>query len=110
MLAGAEADVDRIERERTAWGDAHAALTRAGIASVRGDRRAAAQLLERAETALVARALPGSAMAARHARGRLLAGDEGQSLVASAQAWMTEQGVVDASRWSDVTAPGRWTP
>jgi len=95
-----------LERIRCPWGDPMAVLLRAGIAHRRGDRAAAATLLDRAATAFAARDMELQAVASRRMRGALVGGDEGASLVAEANRWAADQGIKNPSRMFAVFAPG----
>jgi hypothetical protein len=106
LCRAAEQDAERLQREHVAWAEAFASLVRAGVAAAGGDLsqaeaqlRAAVDGLERADMMLYA-------AAARWQRGRILGGDEGQKLVASAERWMTEQGIVNKARMAAMLAPG----
>ena len=46
------------------------------------------------------------AMAARRRLGELLGGDEGDTLIAQADEWMTGEGIVNPDRMIELVAPG----
>ncbi|MBZ5618581.1 MAG: AAA family ATPase [Acidobacteriia bacterium] len=106
LLRRAERDARSMEREHMPWSDALAALLRAGIASTRGSRQESVKLLEDAEQRLVAAGMVLYAMAARRARGRLLGGERGRELSASAEEWMRNQEILNPARMAAMLAPG----
>jgi hypothetical protein len=99
-------DARAIAKEAMPWSDPLAALLNAGIAAVLGDAGRALAGLEEAERGLSAADMGLYAAAARHRRGRLLGGDAGRELVASATQWMAEQGIVNPARMAAMHAPG----
>jgi len=105
-LAEAARDARSIERERTAWGEALAALVRAGLAAVSGDRSEAAALYGRAAEACDATGMHFNAASARRRRGQVQGGDEGRALVEAADAWMTGQGIRRPERMAAMSTPG----
>src|SRR5262249_59142295 len=96
----------RIEHERAHWGDPLARLLRAGLAATQGDVASALRLASSAEDAFRAADIGHYAAAARRRRGELLPGPEGESLLASADAWMREQGIADPEGTPARLAPG----
>lgn len=110
LLEQALRDARRIEREKMPWGNALALLIRASVASIRGDRDTAIQVLQSAEEGLEAVDMAGYAAAARRRRGELIGGDQGKSLVEAADSWMGSQGVKNPVRMTNMLAPGRWAP
>jgi len=86
----------------TVWG----LLLRAGVEFRREQReRSIATLREAAEQA-EANGLMFCAAAARRRCGEILGGDEGDQLVASANAWMAEQEIAVPAQMVEVAAPG----
>ena len=108
LLAQAARDARGIERERAHWGEPLAQLLRAGLAAARGDRPSALALASSAEQALHAADMEHYAAAARRRRGALLGGDEGRTLVESADAWMWGQGIRNPARMTAMLVPGAW--
>jgi hypothetical protein len=106
LLRSAARDARRIERRRMPWSDPLAKLIRAGLADLRGDRDDAVSLLAAAEREHLAADQELYAAAARRQRGRLLGGEEGQALVASADAWMADQDIRNPARIAAMLAPG----
>jgi len=96
----------RVARERTGYGNAWAALLRAGAANLRGERESAAvslrDALERAEVL----GMSHYAAAARRRLGGLLGGEEGNALRAAAAAWASAEGVRNPERMFEMLAPG----
>jgi hypothetical protein len=104
LLRAAEAGARRIERERLTWAVPLAQRLRAGVAAVRGERAAAADLLERAAAGFEVAEMRLFAAATR----RRLAdfrGAEGAGLTAAADAWLAGQGVRDPARLSAALTP-----
>jgi hypothetical protein len=93
LLKHAERTARTLDRQRLPWADAFAAHLRAGIASVRGDEAASVALLRRAIEGFDEGGLKLYAAAARRVLGRLVGGDEGQSLIARCDEWMAGQGI-----------------
>jgi tetratricopeptide (TPR) repeat protein len=106
LLIEAASAAARIEREHATWGDPLAALLRAGVASLRGDRRGALTALDGAMRGFHAADLALFDAAARRRLGELLGGDEGAALVRKATTWMEAQGVVNPERITELLAPG----
>jgi hypothetical protein len=109
LLRRTARDARRLERERTHWGDPLAALLRAGISSLCGERDAALGGLARALAGFDAAKMALYAAAARRCRGLLLGGEEGRALVEAADAWMRNERIKDPERMTAMLAPGRWT-
>jgi hypothetical protein len=109
LLREAEHDANELEREHAPWAGALGALVHAGVARVRGDRVRARAKVDSAVTAFDALGLGVHEHAARRARGMLAAADqsqEGHAQIAAADAWMTEQTIVDPARLTEMIAPG----
>ncbi len=100
------ADIQRIEREKMRWGDGLAHLLRAGMAGYQGDRVNGERFLSEAITCLESVNMNLYAAAARRRLGQLIGGDQGRSLMAEADAWMTAQGIRNPARMTAVYAPG----
>ncbi len=111
LLGIAERDATRIEGENTPWGNALAQLLRAGIAGARSDTQNTISFLQSAERDLSSADMSLYAAAARRRRGELLGGDEGRSLVETADTWMAGQGIRIRSTWLTCSLPdaGRLT-
>jgi len=105
-LAVARELAGRLERAATAHSSALASLLRAGIAATIGDRDRAAALYERAAATLDAMDMQGHVVAARRRRGALVGGAEGAALIATADAALAAERVVDPARLVAVLAPG----
>jgi serine/threonine protein kinase len=102
----AERNAREIEKEKTPWAMPFATALRAGVAAVRGQKEAAADLLaqtsrgfEKGEMLLYARA-------ADYRRGMLTGGAGGAGIVGSAEEWLRGRGVKDVPRLLDVLMPG----
>lgn len=105
LVRSASADAARIARERTAWGDAFAALLRAGVAAHGGSSDTVAAALDGAARALDATSMRLHAGAARRQLGQLRGGAEGRALVAEVDAAMAAQGIRNPSRIAAMLAP-----
>jgi len=106
LLAAAEKDARALAAERTAWGDALAALARAGIARARSDRERARDLAVVAEAGLEALGMQQSVAATRWHRGLLTGGDEGKTLVRDARSHLSDLGAANPERMASMLAPG----
>ncbi|WP_437333199.1 serine/threonine-protein kinase [Sorangium sp. So ce394] len=95
-----------LAAEEMPWSRAYARLLRAGVASMRGDDRAARVELEAAIAGFDAREMELHAAAARRRLGELLSGDEGRAVVAAADASMGRRTVRRPERMTDTIAPG----
>ena len=106
LLARAERDARRMEREGAPWSSALATLLQAGIAAVRGAPEESVRLLDLAERRLGACDMSLYACVARRARGRLLGGAVGRGVAAEADEWMQTQEILNPVRIAAVLAPG----
>jgi hypothetical protein len=73
---------------------------------VRGDDAQALDLIERATRGFEKAEMKLYANAASWRRGKLLGGEEGGAIVATAEKWMAGQGVKNVARMADVLVPG----
>ncbi|MEO6324715.1 MAG: protein kinase [Thermoanaerobaculia bacterium] len=106
LLAVAEKDAARIEREKTDWGHPFARMLSAGIAATRGEHARAVTLLVESEEAFTAGEMALYAIVARRCRGTLLGGTAGDLLTGEANSWMAQQGIVSSERMTALVAPG----
>ena len=106
LLAAAERDARRIERERMAWSRPLAALVRAGVVARRGDPDGAAALLDAASADFAAADMAFHAAVADRCRGELIGGDDGRNRIAASDVWMAAQGVRRPERMTAMLAPG----
>jgi hypothetical protein len=106
LLASAEDDARRIEREHMPWGAPLARLIRAGVANQRQHKEDALRELDAAATGFRAADMSMHAAAARWRTGQLLGGDEGRQLVDEARAFMHQRRVRAAGRMTAMLAPG----
>ena len=109
LLRAAERYARAIERERVHWGDPLANLLRAGVASVRGDRKGAIERLAAAETAFDAADMALYAAVARRRRGELLGDAEGRALIEASDIAMRNQKIQDPGRIASMLGPGKWS-
>jgi hypothetical protein len=105
FLYSAERDALLLERANVPWSAALAKLIRAAIASRRGDDRAAS-LLSEAASACDSVSMRLIAAAARRRLGGLVGGDQGRSIITSADDWMKKQGIQNSVRMTAMLAPG----
>jgi serine/threonine protein kinase len=101
----AEKDAQRIAREKMAWSAPLGLLIRACIAARRGDQHAAVRLFEETARGFDAADMLLHAAATRRRLGTLLSGDQGTSLIAAADAWMTDQKIQNPERMTAMLAP-----
>ena len=97
-----------LEREGASHGAPLAAILRAGIASVTGDRAGAARSLRAAIALAETAEMRLQVEAARYQLGRVLGGDEGREQVERAGAALSAQGVRAVARFASMVAPGRF--
>jgi hypothetical protein len=105
-LKAAERSAVRLDREKRPDAQSFATLIRAGIASCKGDLDKARESLELALSGLAACELGHFAAAARRRLGQLIGGDQGKTLIAEADRWMTAQGIRNPARMTAAYAPG----
>jgi eukaryotic-like serine/threonine-protein kinase len=105
----AAACAQKLARKHSRPSKAAALLIHAGVASIRGERQPAVDLLQRAEAEFRICEMAHFVAACQYRRGGLIDGDEGRALIAAAQAWATAQRVVKPACVFDMLAPGRWT-
>jgi hypothetical protein len=106
LLRAAQSDAIKVEREKTLWGTALASLIHAGSAAQEERTEAALRHLGLAESNLRTADMELLAAAARRRRGELIGGDEGQGLVADADAWMRKQHIASPERMAGMLVPG----
>ncbi len=106
LLERAEQLARQIEREQMAWARPLVALVRAGSAGLYGDHTRAAELCAVAIAGCEAAQMNLYAAAARRRLGQLTGGEEGQQLIAAADAWMTEQRIKQPALLTRMLAPG----
>ena len=104
----ASQDAHRIERLKTPWGMPLAQMVHAAVAMDEGDLARARELLVAAETEFERLDMTSHAAIARHRRGALVGGDEGRSLTAKSDQWMSAQGLANPARFRAMLSPGRW--
>jgi hypothetical protein len=104
-LVQASEDARRLEREKRPWTVALGTLIDAGVASGRGERELAVSLYGRAAVELDSVDMAGHAHVARLRQGELVAGAEGQAMVAAARGWLLGQTVKNPERWAAMFAP-----
>jgi serine/threonine protein kinase len=122
-VASAEADEDRrarylaearriarsLAREHAPHSGTLAAILRAGVASVGGDRAGAARALRSAMSLAKRADMSLHVEAARYQLGTMLGGDRGRKLVQHAGAVLAAQGVRVPDRLASLLCPGRFT-
>jgi hypothetical protein len=106
MIAFAERDARRLEAVKWSVGDPLAHVVRAGAAALRKDDAQAISELETAARGFDEVSMGLHAASARWHLGQARGGDAGRALAASAEEWMTEQGVASAARMAATIAPG----
>lgn len=106
LLDRVERNAREIEKGIAKWTLPFAVALRAGVAAVRGAKAEANEKLEQARRGFEKSEMFLYANAAAWRRGTLLGGDEGSTLVATAEEWMRRQGVKNVARMADVLMPG----
>ena len=100
--------VRRLERERVGYATVYALLLRAGLGSFGASHGVddTISALRQAVDCATESAMALHLAAARDYLGRLLGGDEGESLRAEASAYATGEGIADPDRLFEMIAPG----
>ena len=98
----------RLEREGMPWIAPLASLVRAAIANAEGDAAGARAALREAIERATAADMSLHAWCARRQLGCLIGGEEGDRLVAEADAAMQAEGVRAPARMATMFVPGRW--
>jgi len=106
LLRVARGDARRLAKERQPWLEPLSEVILAGVAAFRGERARAASLLAQAAAHFEAVDMPLHAMSATRRLGELQGREEGQALIARADAWMMDQGIRNPARMAAVFAPG----
>jgi serine/threonine protein kinase len=106
-LTDVESSARKLDRERIPWAQALGALARAGAAAARGQDERAVGLFEDAITRCRAADMRLHAAIAERRKGQVMAGTGGAQLVASADRWMADEGVVSPARMAFTFAPCR---
>lgn len=106
LLREAERYAKGMEGQKIGWGDGKAMLLRAGVASVRGDRSMAIDLLGRSAEILEQSTMGSYAASARRYQGLLIGGTEGAMLVSEADSWLSLRGVRDPARMARMHVGG----
>ncbi len=106
LLQIASRDAAEISAKKRAWANPLARLLRAGIAAVEGHDSSSRKLLRLAVEELDAADMSLYAAAARRRLGVATAGEQGRELVAQADAWMSEQRIVNPICMTAMLAPG----
>ncbi len=91
LLRSAVRDARRIRCGGPRWSEGLSWLIQGGVARARGNAAGARALAAAALARFEALHVGLYAAAARHRRGEILSGEEGQTLAAQAKAWMTGQ-------------------
>jgi hypothetical protein len=109
LLADAARDVRTLEQEHTPWSDAMAHMLKAGIAALAGDASGErAELLAASEGFDVAEMGLHAALA-RRCLGERFPGQDTAALLAPAEQWMRQQGIVKPERMGKMLAPVHFT-
>jgi hypothetical protein len=105
LLPEAERDIKRLARLKAPYTQALSRQLVASLTLCRGEHDRSAVALVDAEAAVrgIGMELHGAAL--RWRRGQLIAGDEGATLQAEAEAWFTSQGFVSPERMADTLVP-----
>jgi eukaryotic-like serine/threonine-protein kinase len=95
-----------LESEDAGWVQGLAALTRASVAVLRGERDKAETSLDRALEGFRAANMELFAALSRRAIGRLLGDAKGKEMVADVDRWLVDRGVVRPERLAAMLTPG----
>ncbi len=106
LLDIAERDARHLERESAEYAAPFAQLLHAAISRSRGDQTAAGRTLRSALDGFERCHMRLFAATTRRRLGEQLGGDEGNALVAQANAWMVGSGIVNPDRMTAMLAPG----
>jgi hypothetical protein len=108
FLRAANHDAERIERQRTPWGDALAQLIQAGVMATQHKQEAAVRLVSSAEAGFESTDMRLFAAVARRRRGELIQGEQGEALINAADVWMRQEGIHSPDGFAAMVAPGEW--
>ncbi len=106
LLQSAERDATRLSREKLPWADAQSLLIRAASAFLRGRDHEAVERLRQASAQFRDCRMELCGAVADRRLGEILGGDEGSSLIKTADAGMFAQGIQRPDRVADLFAPG----
>jgi hypothetical protein len=106
LLREAERDAKKILRRRMPWSNPMGELILAGVHHLRGDDDRAVERLRSAITGFDTSEMALYANVSRRRLGELLGGDEGRSLVQTADGFMDEQRIRSPQRFAAMLAPG----
>lgn len=109
LLRQAEKESYRLDKEDMPWGNALAALLRAGINSKQAEKNTLHTMLADVERRLHDADMMLYAMAVRRRRGALLANNQGAALIREADDWMYTQKINNPVRMTAMLAPGKWS-
>ena len=107
-LAESRSMAQRLEREGMPWIAPFASLVRAAIANAEGDAAGASAALREAIERATAADMLVHVWSARRQLGCLIGGEEGDGLVAQAEAAMRAEGIRAPARMATMLLPGSW--
>lgn len=96
LARAAAADARRLGRENVAWCVPYSNVIHAGVAVVEGRKNDAVSLLRESAEGFDRVHMRSHAESARLLLGEIIGGDEGETLIVTAQAWMADHGVKNA--------------
>jgi eukaryotic-like serine/threonine-protein kinase len=106
LLRAAARASRKLQREGTSYANALCLLSRACLAAIGRRETEAVTLLSQAEAEFVAIDMALYAAATRWRRGEIIGGDEGGSIIASADKWMRDQKIEQPVRIVEMLSPG----
>jgi eukaryotic-like serine/threonine-protein kinase len=106
LLAAAEKEAVRLDKERAGVASASASLLRSCLLAARGHPDRALDLLEAAAQGFDAADMVLHAACARRRKGQLVGGGEGRMLIEAADAAMRGQSIQNPARWMALYTPG----
>ncbi|EAU68384.1 serine/threonine-protein kinase PknK [Stigmatella aurantiaca] len=106
LLASAEKEAVRLDKERTGVASASASLLRACLLAAQGQSHRALEPLDAAVRGFVAADMMLHAACARRRMGQLMGGSGGRALIEAADATLRGQSIRNPARWTALYTPG----
>jgi hypothetical protein len=91
LISIAEKNVSRMKREKATWANAFANLIKAGLASLKNNKKETIRYLIEAEVDFENAKMELYLAATRYRRGQLMGNEQGKALVQIAEEWMQDQ-------------------
>ena len=97
---------DKLAGEGVGYAQVNAHLLRAAVARQLGQEDVVVAELRKSVALAEENSMGFQRAAAQRQLGRTLSGSEGMSLIATSDAWLAKEGIINAERMCDVVAPG----